>query len=253
MTDSRHEPSNLGRVAATLVRRAAYELRTVVARYPAVALPLARLRRRGHPFDRRTEVVIEGFPRSGTSFAVSAFEYPQPRKPVVAHHVHSPSQIIAAARAGLPALLLIREPEDSALSLVVRRPELTIGQVLRGYVRFYGPLLAYRNRVVVATFDQVISDYGAVVERVNARFRTSWRPFPHTEENVRGVLRAIDRYTRPEAPDDDAFDRIVARPAAARDELKDALRARYASPRLRRVRSQAERLYAMFAKEAIRR
>lgn len=234
---------------ATLLRRAAYELRTIVAQYPAAALPLARLRGRGYPVGPETEVVIEGFPRSGTSFAVSAFEYPQPRKPIVAHHVHSPTQVIAAARRGLPALVLIRDPEDATLSLVIRTPELTIGQALRGYVRFYRPLLPYRDRVVVATFQQVTTDFGAVVRRMNARFGTAWRPFPHTEENVRGVLRAIDEYTRGTA-EKDALERVVARPSAAREEPKRALRDRYRAGKLRRARERAEELHATFAAPA---
>jgi hypothetical protein len=233
---------------ATLLRRAGYELRTLVAQYPAAAVPLARLRGHGYPVGAETEVVIEGFPRSGTSFAVSAFEYPQVRKPVVAHHVHSPSQVIAAARRGLPALVLIRDPEDATLSLVIRTFELTIGQALRGYVRFYRPLLPYRDRMVVATFQQVTTDFGAVVRRMNARFGTAWRPFPHTDENVRGVLRAIDAYTR--GTPEGAFERVVARPSAAREEPKRALRDRYRAGRLRRVRERAEELHASFVAAA---
>ena len=52
----------------------------LTAKYPSLALPIAR-RRHGVPVGPSTEVVIEGFPRSGTSFAVAAFRIAQ-RRPV---------------------------------------------------------------------------------------------------------------------------------------------------------------------------
>ena len=50
--------------ARDLVRRSVFELKTLVAQYPAIALPIAR-RRHGQPVDPATQLVIEGFPRTG--------------------------------------------------------------------------------------------------------------------------------------------------------------------------------------------
>ena len=66
-----------------VVRRAVFEAKTVVAKYPGVALPIAR-RRHGIPVGDDTELVIEAFPRSGMTFAVVAFEMAQTRRVRVA-------------------------------------------------------------------------------------------------------------------------------------------------------------------------
>src|SRR5439155_17059976 len=137
--------------ARDLARRAAFEAKTLDARYPALAIPIAR-RRHGIPFGPRTDVVIEGFPRTGTSFAVAAFAMAQPRPLEVACHVHAPAQVIAAVRAGVPSLVIVREPEDTVLSYAIRNPHIPLAQAIRGYVRFYGPLVPLRRGFVTATF-----------------------------------------------------------------------------------------------------
>ena len=54
------------------MKRALYEIKTMVGRYPRLAIPVAR-RRHGMPVGADTNLVIEGFPRSGLTFAVVAF------------------------------------------------------------------------------------------------------------------------------------------------------------------------------------
>jgi hypothetical protein len=230
--------------------RAWYETKTLVAAHPSLALPLARLRGHGYPFGPGTEVVIEGFPRSATSFAVSAFELAQPVKPDIAHHVHAPAQLVAAARSGIPALLLIRPPEDAVVSLAVREPDRLVGGMLRGWIRFHEPLLPYRGGLVVATFDQVVTDFGQVMERVNERFGTAFVPFQHTPENVERVLGLIEAYTRPPAGDGSSLERVVSRPSEVRVGARARVRPDYLAPKLAATRLRAETLYEDLARDA---
>ena len=58
--------------------------------------------------DRRTQIVIEGFPRSGNTFAVVAFQQAQRESVRVARHLHMREQVIRAAKWGIPTLLLAR-------------------------------------------------------------------------------------------------------------------------------------------------
>jgi hypothetical protein len=177
-----------------LLRRAVYEVATLAAKRPAVALPLARMRGHGVLLSEGTEVVIEGFPCSGNSFAVAAFAQAQPEAVSIAHHTHAPGHLIAAVRRGLPAVALIREPEDAVPDFVTTRPAVTVGQALRGYARFYGPLLEHRTGLVVAPYQEVVTDLGAVIRRVNERFGTEFREFEHTEENVARARDAAEAY-----------------------------------------------------------
>ncbi len=231
--------------SSDLARRVAFEFKTVVARHPAIALPIAR-RRHGVPVDGRARIVIEGFPRTGTSFAVAAFEMAQPASVRIACHVHAPAQVLGGIRLGLPVLLVVREPEETVLSFVVRNPHLSLRQAFRGYVRFYAPLLPIRDRLVVASFDEVTTDLGAVIRRVNERFGTAFREFVHTTENVRACFAAIDSdYHRRVTGEE--FARSVARPVEARERMKDELRAASRAPGLGPLRARAEDAYRLLA------
>jgi hypothetical protein len=220
-----------------------YEIQTLVAQTPAIALPLARLRGHGVPFGPETEIVIEGFPRSANSFAVAAFARAQGRKPQIAHHVHAPAQVIAAARNGKPVIVLIRDPEDAVLEYVIKKPAITIRQALRGYVRFYAPLLKYRSRFVTGAFEEVTTDFGAVIRRVNERFGTMFLEFDHTEGNARASLDELDRYWRGILGPGERLEVVVGRPSALRDEMKERLRHAYGAGRLAEERSRARAIH----------
>jgi hypothetical protein len=187
-------------------------------------------------------MVIESFPRSASSLAVCAFESSQPSKPRVAHHVHAPAQVIAAARAGIPALVLIREPEEAVLSLVLRQGWMRPRDALSGFIRFYEPLIPYRDGFVLATFEEVVSDFGPVIDRINDRFGTTFHRFDHTPENVRVCLERIEQRARMNWSAAD-IERVVARPSESRNRLKDQLRPDYRQERLAPLRRRAEALY----------
>src|SRR5215204_3265193 len=84
--------------------------------------------------DRRTQIVIEGFPRSGNTFAVVAFQQAQRESVRVAHHHHMPAQVIRAAKWGIPTFLLVSKPTDAATSRVTRDPHVPIRQALKNCV-----------------------------------------------------------------------------------------------------------------------
>ncbi|GIV00275.1 MAG: hypothetical protein KatS3mg014_1890 [Actinomycetota bacterium] len=230
----------------------AYELKTLVARHPRLALPIQRLRRRGEVLGPDTEIVIESFPRCASSFAVAAFRLAQePRASRIAHHTHAPAQVIAAVRRGVPALVLIREPEEAVLSHVIYTPGLSPAASLRGYVRFHEPLLPYREGFVVGLFEEVVSDFGAVIRRVNARFGTDFRPFEHRPEHLARIDREIEEDYRSRARSEAELERTVPLPTEARRRLKERLRAAYrAAPE--RLRRRAETAYEALREEAAR-
>jgi hypothetical protein len=242
-------PMSLRRRAIRAGRRGAFEAKTIVAEYPAIALPIAR-RRHGITVGDDTRIVIEGFPRTGTSFAVAAFDLAQGGRVRVACHVHAPAQIVSGARRGVPCVVIAREPEETSLSFVIRNPHLTIRQALRGYLRFYEPLLRLRGRFVVGTFEQVTRDFGEVTRRVNERFGTAFVRFEHTEENVRRCFEAIEEDYRRRLPAGEALERQVARPSEWRSRVKEELRSSYRAPSSAGLRARAERVFEEFADAA---
>jgi hypothetical protein len=207
---------------------AGYGLKTRLASTPRIALPLARARRRGEVVDEHTDVVIESFPRCASSFAVAAFRLAQEPRPMrIANHTHMPAQVLVAARRGLPALVLTREPEAAVLSHVIHTPSVTIAASLRGYVRFHEPLLRIKAGFVVGTFDEVVGDFGTVIDRLNARFGTSFARFEHSEANLRRVNREIETDYRSRVATDEELERVIPRPSASREALKERLREEY--------------------------
>jgi hypothetical protein len=180
-----HNPRD--HVLTLKVRRLRYNARELLSKYPAIYLPYVRLTHsggRGKVLSADTEVVIDGFTRSASTFAVMAFQLSQDRPVRIARHTHAVAQLSGAAKRGLPTILTIRDPESTVLSAVVREPHVTIEQALRSYGRFYLRIAPFCPRFVVADFAQVTKDFGSVVRRLNQKFGTRFREFEHTEANV---------------------------------------------------------------------
>jgi hypothetical protein len=221
--------------------RARRELRSIAGPWPVVA----RRFRTGEFPTGATEICIEAFPRSGNTFTVIAFLHAQPRLVSVAHHVHAAGAVIAAVRLGAPTLVLVRPPEGSVLSYLTRWPELTPAHALRGYVRFYEPLLRHRHGFVVARFEEVTDDPGIAIRRVNDRFGTSFEPFVPTEHSLRAVREEMERWDRNTERDEGRpIELARGLPTAEKEARKAALRERYRSPRVARLRARAEAAHA---------
>ncbi len=209
---------------------------------------LSRLlvRRSGELVTGQTEICIEGFPRCGNTFAVVAFQAAQLRTISIAHHVHAPGSVLIAVRMKKPAIVLIREPEEAVLSLMVRLRYLTAGQALRSYVGFYRPLLPHLRRFVVGPFAEVVSDFGTIIGRVNQRFGTDFQEFHPTEEHLRAVKEEVDRWDGGAFGSREGVERGGASPNELRDRFKEELRPAYHHSRLAGQRASAERVYRRF-------
>ncbi|HYJ61398.1 MAG TPA: hypothetical protein VE032_08045 [Actinomycetota bacterium] len=221
-----------------------YEAQTLVARVPSIARPLQRLRGPERSVDDRTEIVIEAFPRCASSFAVAAFRLAQePRAMRIADHSHSPAEVIAGVRRGLPVLVLARRAEPAVISHVIRNPDLPVRAVLRGYLRFYETVAPHRRDIVVGSFDEVTTDLGVVIARMNARFGTAFAPFTHTPANLARIEREIEDDYAARAGDDADRERIIPRPSATREDLKVAVTARFARETTPDLRRRADAVY----------
>jgi hypothetical protein len=191
------QPS-VGRVVTQLpgaaVRRARHRVRARVSEHPRLYLPFARRKYPGpspEVIGPQTELVIDGYTRCGTTFAVYAFQLAQDEPVRLAHHLHAPAQVIQAVRRAVPTLVVIREPEGAILSQLVREPQVALPDALAAYVRYYTCLMRYRDGFVIGELAEVTQDFGAVVRRLNARFGTSYAEFEHTPASVQECLGLI--------------------------------------------------------------
>jgi hypothetical protein len=259
------------------LRSVRWGLRSRLAEHPRLYLPIARRKVPDAVLRDDTELLIEGFTRSAVTFATIAFQLAQ-RTPVrVAHTLHSVGHVIEAARRGVPSLVTIREPDETVLSAIVREPYLTIDGVLAAYTRFYTGIEPVRDLVVVGRFDSIAHDLGSVIRAINERFGTSFDEFVHSEENVKRCYEIIEDRAR-RVPWEKTLGRFqagmitydeyrtaaergreaggahdtaipetrVQRPSAARQAMKDALRAQLMDPRLAARRAAASAAYDRF-------
>jgi hypothetical protein len=222
----------------------AYDALTIAARYPSTATFLARAGRYGHPLKRGTEIVIEGFPRSGNSFAVAAFRIAQGRPVAIGHHLHAPGHVIAAVKARIPVLVVIRDPGIAVPEFAASKPNLSLRRIAAGYVRFHEPLLPYRSAFVISNFEQVTIDFGAVIRRINERFSTSFGEFEASEANVRRAHQVIDReYRRREGSAPSILGSARGSSAGQREATRTRMREEYEPIREERLGREARRLY----------
>jgi hypothetical protein len=179
--------------------RVRHVVRTRVAERPAVYLPFARTKYPGpspEVIGPQTELVVDGYTRSASTFAVYALQLAQERPLRLAHHLHAPAQLVEAARRNVPALLLIREPRAAILSQLVREPGIAIRDALVAYARFHDRVMPYLDRMVVADFDVVTHDFGSVIRRLNSRFGLSLAEFVHTDTNLNECFAFIEQRGR---------------------------------------------------------
>jgi hypothetical protein len=226
-----------------------------------------------------TQILIDGYTRSASTFAVVAFQLAQPSPVRVARHLHAPAHLIAAANHHLPNITCVRPPEPTVLSQAIRE-NVPIPLAIWSYARFYERIYPYRESLLIAKFDEVTNDFGAVIERVNNRFATNFAVFKHTDENVQQCFDFIDYRTRrpswkkvladyqsgqistqelnialeAHTKEDEATgpdERLVARPSQTRNEIKAALKDHYGSSDTAAMRARAERAYTRFVGEQL--
>lgn len=236
-------------------RRWRNRLRHAIGCCPRLCLPLARLTHAAEhrhtgwswPLRRTTEIVIEGFPRCGNTFAVEAFRQAQGGNVEIAHHLHVPAQVIAAVRRGVPSLVLIRPPEAAIASALLRRDWQSPAATIRAYVRFYRALMPVRNVIEIATFDEVTADFGAVIRRLNTRFGTCFNTFEHTDANVGACFQQAERFSQQSHAGHTSI-LEAPRPDQKRQQYKRQMVRRLRDPDLAGLMARAVAAYGRFVK-----
>jgi hypothetical protein len=234
---------------------ATYSMRYVVNAYPSLYMPLSRIRHRDRDdwsVRRDTELVIEGFGRSGSTFVVDAFELAQTRSVRLAHHTHAAAQVITAVKWGIPTILIVRHPADVVPSHMARR-EIGARRPLVAWIRFHRRLLPYRHGVVVTPFEEATTDLGTVIQRTNERFATRFDVFVSNPENEALIFERIEARNRSRfGSGTNEGRRSLARPTPEREARKRALRGEYESPALGQLRARAADLYRSFVAPSVR-
>ena len=231
-------------------------LRNRLAEADRLYLPLARLARPEHAVGPRTQLVVEGFPRSANSWIEGCVREAWPGLRV-AQHLHAAASLREAARRGLPAILLLREPEAAVASLLLREPAIydpALG--FEEYVRFHSGLPAVAGRLLVAPFEAATERFPDIARALVARFALDWPVPAWGPEREARAWAQVDRLTQARvgrahvsySPAQDEAARARRRRRAEAAALAVALAAR--SPRVAALRAEAADLHALLRARA---
>ena len=231
--------------------RLRHHARRPLARVPGLwdAAMLLRSAKRQTLADQHTAIVIDGFLRSGNTYSVAAFQVANGTELHIGRHLHGGAHIRRAVRLGLPTVVLIRRPADAVSSYLVRRPTLTPDDALLEYLDFYRTAWPARDGFVVAPFDLVVSDFGAVIDRVNERFGTSFARFERDPASERAAVELVEEMNRLECRGE-VVETHVGRPSAEREQHKEAVRRRMEHPRTRALLDRADRVFSAYVEHA---
>src|SRR5687767_14375470 len=136
---------------------------------------------------RRTDLIIDGMARSANSYSYVALLHTHGDELSIAHHLHTPRAIERGAAFGLPTIVLIREPRAVLASVMQYDEGGSPSSFLDAYLSYYRRVEPLLDRVVLADFTEVIDDFGAVIERCNAKFGSSFVRYVKTDEDEAAI------------------------------------------------------------------
>lgn len=219
-------------------------LRSHIERHPGLFRLAYRLARR--PADvlvaPDSDILIEGFPRSANSYAVWAFRLSNPQARI-AHHVHSPAHVLLALRYGVPAVVLLRQPDAAIRSRLVRQPGLRTAFALRSYTAFYEAILPHADELTVVRFETAVERFENVIAAVNARHGTGFKDPASAGVDSDAVMAAIDAHNK-SGHGGRINARFVPRPHPERERLKASLSLAEHEHALQRAQLVHDRLLA---------
>ena len=192
---------------------------------------------------RDTKLLVEGFPRCANSFAVMAIR--SVNDPIrIATHLHSTAHILKGIKYNLPTLVVIRNPDAAIPSVLALGVQLGKAKHILenesakiAYVRywtayfhrFYERLCPYRDKFILAEFNETIKDLNQFILAINKKYALNLVEFNHTKENVDAIFSAT---------------KVHLSPSSEREELKEAFTRAYFDEENIKLRNQANATYA---------
>ena len=128
-----------------------------------ITLPLAR--RNDIIVNHKTDIVVEGYPRSGNTFCVALLYYLEP-KLKIARHRHELGHLKYAIKLKKPIVCVVRNPLDSIISLHIRE-KLSISFCIEYYIKFHKYLYENRNYIYIIDFNLLIKEPTEVIKNIN--------------------------------------------------------------------------------------
>lgn len=198
-----------------------------------------------------TDLVVEGFPRSGNTFTSFAIDDASGHELTIASHVHQPSQIKLALSRGVPTVFVVRDPLSALASYLVYDRRFSPSDVINEYCSYHRQLVPYAERLLVCEFEEVTSQMPSVIERINQRFSLQIPPFDDDPLNVKQVMARIEMRHRLIHPSLDPA-QSAATPHLDRRNVNEQMREALLDPNNAAQMQTAQELYEYFCAVATR-
>lgn len=231
-----------------------------LGRLPAVFGPVERFKRSFNPAYRnlavsnQTDLVIEGYPRCGNTFAAQAFQLLSPQARI-AHRCHSFTQVSQAADRNIPCLILIRRPLDCIISAWMHADgKLSFPFLARHYIRFYRSCWSARQHFLVSDFETTTHAFGKVIQSVNSRWDTQISDpenLVNQPDFSKNIFAAVDQFYKTSRRRDDIKEEHISRPSEDRDKQKQILHLQADDEIPMLLRSKCEAWYQTYKSRSI--
>jgi len=139
---------------------------------------------------KSTELVIEGYPRSGNTYAIAAFQFSQSRTINVASHVHMIIQLKLGIKWNIPTIVIVREPIDAIISFIIRE-DVSPRFAIFYYKNYYEYVKEILSKIVVIRFSELVNDFNILIKKVNQRYKTNYKGLVNTVENNNEIFKVV--------------------------------------------------------------
>ncbi|MCA6218230.1 hypothetical protein KGA65_16980 [Ideonella sp. B7] len=165
---------------------------------PNLYIPLRRMAGRTDGLaEVGTQLVIEGFPRSGNSYAEAAIRWSQRDTLKLAHHTHSAAHVLWAIKNRIPVLVVFRNPIDAITSLVQHEPErYAFSDSIREYISFHSALFRSQDSIVFSPFQQTTNGFPDVIRNINRKFNLDLRTYEDNSNENREIFNLLNRLSQ---------------------------------------------------------
>ena len=169
--------------------------------------------------NQKTDLMIEGYPRSANTFCVAALQYMNNDSIRIARHRHETGHFIYATKLNIPVLILIRQPKDAISSFIIRE-QVSTKFAIKYYNSYYSTVLKYISCIQIGPFDIAVNRYDLLVEKVNTKFNTSFKFFPLEDNDLTRIRSYVRNMEQIDSGNEYIRKTHVAYPTKERQELK---------------------------------
>jgi hypothetical protein len=170
-----------------------------------------------------TNLVLEGYPRSGNTFAVDFLDYKnnEPRLKI-AHHTHNFRNVLLGVELGVPTVVVVRKPIDAVCSYMIYSGE-TVEFSTNKYYEFHSELLNCQDSILFLKFESLVTNMNGIIDLLNARFNLNLNKSADLDYDNE-LVKNIDRDRAKVFRTGEDYIRTVGAPSKARDLLKGEIK-----------------------------